>query len=1267
MNSQTNIRFLKKVLKIALAFLLIWFSVGPIPVGSAATNDKFPGTVTSPENVYTVDMDGDKLYHITLLNYIGERIERLENTNKYSFGKLTFGSYTIRAELAESPKQSFEYTFEIKPNAPKLKYTEDNKSRDLTIFDGLAGATPLLLNTSIQPSKEFSGVYDESLQAFFRDLPAGYYQASQEINGARSTLSDGNTIVITPEILPPPTVKSSGSDNKSGSIEFKSLRKGNTIFLYLNEREEQKCVVSTTNTCTFTNLKSGSYQVFQMENDLKSESIGVTVDNGEEPKITYDTTDGLPDLEIVYPNNYNTSLVKAIGSDNNIITPSFSGLPALKDGKPIPGNYIVTISATGSNGISVSKMQKVTIVPPTIKNVTKKDTDDSGGGAYGTIIILKNGGIYPGSTLFIMDTQGNTVKTIPTTSEMTTDSDFIISKVPTGDGYTIVQAFGGVKSTPSEPIDVKDNTKPIITINGGSTIELIAGQKYIEYGALATDNVTPSNDLKIIINNDSVNTSIPGRYEVTYTTVDLAGNIAEPKTRVVLVKPSPVLATGSTADIGEIGVTNVFPGTPNNKTILTIYKYDKESNSYKRLDGEEYTISITNSETTAVFRNLKPGLYYVLQTVNQQSSKESNVVEIIDIDKPYITMTGSDHYSFVWSQAQSPYFTSSNEFTDPGVTAKDYIDGDLSPEVKKEIQPEEENLNPNLQKVTFPAPGKYVFTYNVSASRGVKAEEKIRTVTVAPNSPTAVSTIGHNEITVNNLFIKRAQDNVSVTLYDPYGVALTTTPLTTASSSATFSDVKAGLGYTVTQTVNGIESTHSSPVDISIHLEAGSNIHFSTFKLAGISVTPVIDHTAGTIKFTVPVTTNLAALTPVFTIESDKVADPIVKVGNAKQTSNSSEQDFTSPVVYKLLDNTTILKSYTVSVVKSANASVFWKDTVLLNTNLTSSSQSLELTSSQKATASKNGVSYLSNNQIIHMSALSVSMNNDARLTARKLNASQVLRTGDPSWAASLSEVMEIKSTSSSKFAQPLEIEQTSSSDKVLAKLLRENGKLYAIQMPSKTLKGKTIGLVPEPGLYALVSPATPPVFLNSGDGKYKLISGFGGVIHYTDSSKSIQFIRSSNSNELGANLSKESPTTLNSWKQYLPGTEVSSENGELFAFSMKDQFISPIRSMEAAPPSEWKPTIQRVEANKIWHVTFNARIDLESLRNNPIRVTDSGGYPVAVNSVISNHGRTVDIVPIVPYDRGEIYTLWVDKELKGNTIKKEYLKKAVKLTFQIK
>ncbi len=82
---------------------------------------------------------------------------------------------------------------------------------------------------------------------------------------------------------------------------------------------------------------------------------------------------------------------------------------------------------------------------------------------------------------------------------------------------------------------VKDMKAPIITLNGNSIIDVLLGEKYIEEGYNANDNIDGDITNKVeVINN--INYKKLGNYQITYTVKDSHNNITTVKRTINVVK-----------------------------------------------------------------------------------------------------------------------------------------------------------------------------------------------------------------------------------------------------------------------------------------------------------------------------------------------------------------------------------------------------------------------------------------------------------------------------------------------------------------------------------------------------------------------------------------------------------------------------------------------------------------------------------------------------------------------------------------------------------
>ncbi|AGC77004.1 putative secreted protein (Por secretion system target) [Nonlabens dokdonensis] len=83
-------------------------------------------------------------------------------------------------------------------------------------------------------------------------------------------------------------------------------------------------------------------------------------------------------------------------------------------------------------------------------------------------------------------------------------------------------------------VTATDNLPPVITLNGASSIDVIANTVYTELGAVAIDNC--SSDSVVSIDATAVDMTTPGSYQVIYTaTPDDEGNVPTPVNRTVNV------------------------------------------------------------------------------------------------------------------------------------------------------------------------------------------------------------------------------------------------------------------------------------------------------------------------------------------------------------------------------------------------------------------------------------------------------------------------------------------------------------------------------------------------------------------------------------------------------------------------------------------------------------------------------------------------------------------------------------------------------------
>ena len=255
-----------------------------------------------------------------------------------------------------------------------------------------------------------------------------------------------------------------------------------------------------------------------------------------------------------------------------------------------------------------------------------------------------------------------------------------------------------------------DVTPPVITLNGASTININVGDTYTEQGATATDNVDGNLTSSIVIGGDSVNTSVAGTYLVTYNVSDAAGNAATEVVRTVNVNPdttAPVITLNGSATI------NLNVG--DNYTELGATASDN-------IDGDITANIIIGGD---VVNGNVAGTYLVTYNVSDAAGNNATEVVrtvnvILDTTAPVITLIGSANISLELGDS----------FTDPGATATDNVDGDIT-----------SSIVVGGDAVDTNTAGSYVITYNVSDAAGNAATQVTRTVTVNPDATAPVITL----------------------------------------------------------------------------------------------------------------------------------------------------------------------------------------------------------------------------------------------------------------------------------------------------------------------------------------------------------------------------------------------------------------------------------------------------------------------------------------------------------------------------------------------
>ena len=276
--------------------------------------------------------------------------------------------------------------------------------------------------------------------------------------------------------------------------------------------------------------------------------------------------------------------------------------------------------------------------------------------------------------------------------------------------YSVTDSDGNATSE-TRIIRVVDSQPPLVTFTGSSPISIEVGTTYYELGATATDNYDPSFSVtNSIVTSGTVTEEVVASYTITYSALDSSGNVGTVQ-RIVNV----VDTTSPTIDItGDNPATIALGATYNDEGATATDNYDT---------GLAVVVGGNTVDTSTV------GSYTVTYNVSDESGNSAaqkvRIVNVVDDTDPIITLNGS---STITHEVGTTY-------VDPGATANDNYDGDLSSEITTNI-----NLNPNTL-------GTYTIEYTVEDSSNNIAQEQ-RTVQVVDTVDPLINLVGDTTVSI---------------------------------------------------------------------------------------------------------------------------------------------------------------------------------------------------------------------------------------------------------------------------------------------------------------------------------------------------------------------------------------------------------------------------------------------------------------------------------------------------------------------------------------
>jgi Bacterial surface protein, Ig-like domain len=326
--------------------------------------------------------------------------------------------------------------------------------------------------------------------------------------------------------------------------------------------------------------------------------------------------------------------------------------------------------------------------------------------------------------------------------------------------YNLTDSSGNAATTQTRTVIVADTTPPTLTILGDNPLNLELGSTYAEQGASAIDLIDGTLSTSVVIGGDTVDGLTAGTYNVTYDIVDAAGNAAATQTRIVNVgdtTPPLVTLLGQAIVEQELGVAYVDAG----------------ATASDNIDGAVSVVVGGDTVNTNV-----AGAYTITYSASDSSGNTSAIVtrlvEVGDGTPPVITITGANPFNHEIGTV----------FVDPGATANDNIDGNISADITTQ------------GTVNASVLGSYVISYNVQDSSGNAAITATRTVNVADTGAPTISLIGANPLyhELNTAFV------------DPYATASDAADGDVTASIVVTGSVNSSVAGTYTLTYNASDS-----------------------------------------------------------------------------------------------------------------------------------------------------------------------------------------------------------------------------------------------------------------------------------------------------------------------------------------------------------------------------------------------------------------------------------------------------------------------------
>jgi hypothetical protein len=366
-----------------------------------------------------------------------------------------------------------------------------------------------------------------------------------------------------------------------------------------------------------------------------------------------------------------------------------------------PGTYTILYDVSDASSNAAPQVSRTVTVEDNARPTITLNGD--------AVVELECGDVYTDAGATANDAcDGSVVVTSSGTVNVSEVGSYTIS-------YNAQDASGNDAVQAARTVNVVDTTPPSLLLQGFTSITLECGTPYAEPGFTATDTCDGNLAASVVVGGDTVNKNAPGTYAITYEVEDGEGNSSGVQTRTVTFEDTtePVITElGADPLVLECGTAFVDPGAT-------------------ALDGCGGTTAVqTSGAVDAV-----PGDYTLTYTATDaegNEAQETRLVQVVDATGPSILLTGAD-----------PVVLECNEdFVEPGFTATDACDGDLTSSVVVNVAPAIKG------GVVSRAPGNYTVTYQVTDNEG-NTFSIDRGMIVQDTTPPLITLNGSNVVNIS--------------------------------------------------------------------------------------------------------------------------------------------------------------------------------------------------------------------------------------------------------------------------------------------------------------------------------------------------------------------------------------------------------------------------------------------------------------------------------------------------------------------------------------